>query len=1011
MSGKAGWRLFAFGKSRLVYGATESLAIRSLGCRYEYLHNELNVKGSDMLCLVRNYRSLEKVPTTIPAKTYSTFFTELAEGTSQHWSLPQPEMLSHSDMRSFVRRHLHDFPLDIYRPQGVPDMYLSSLLRLFDEMHKSCISPESLTNFVQLNKKVWPRLFYSQQLELSHSYNFFQSLCEEHNIATIWGGLHSALEEPLTKNKLVHNPTAGKYVMACGLENLSVLELRLLKHVCVPDGQNISELRGVAQTSTGTDEDQKVKGVPLSECIRDRGCDFVGFVDYSQPTRYFGEAVNTVMPDHEREVFGSEFLNDYSKTRPSALNKARQHVHYRCKTAAQELNLVHNLVNRDIEASKATVGKGARNGKVAVIARRIADAKQIHRILNSRGVPVYAHGPVRKSLAEDGFVRVLLAYIEVVVFYASVDTERHTIDQVLFLLVGSYPDIPFETVVQLFSRARQTRSSVSDLLDHTDVEFKSAYADINRGVALYKGMNRTSKTSAEKVQIIVIDYLKSRGWERRFEETSTLSDEVHGENIGMLVELLNGWCGNVRKLRKLCNSTYARELDISGDAPTVHVLLVKDVPEFLDSSHPSQDNSGAYRDDGHIFDSLHVFGMAQRRMPSTMNQRIWTRGPPGMLPEEQITPTSFDISVAKSKNARLASFWHNAQEWKRFEHATRDTALSVTSSSAERYNNEMRVVKPSRWLLDDALGEVMWLDPDSVCDRGNLGTTRSAQGTAVMSPNQQMESFLESVAPFTSESEVSAAFKSQTERLRHVSFSQIYQYQRCPKAYLFKYIACVAPGLPSAIMLYGKLMHEIVEIFWERREEDGSASIPEILDGLTDLFDKEWSQCSEVGSFFSRNHHETLRQAGVSGIEAFVNRYAAQPVPLAIEAEFNIPLRSNKNICLKGFIDMIDSEGNVIEFKSNKVGDRGAAAVDALARTSLQPQLYGIACPGANIFVEGVENGHRALVKTTPEDTEKVFDTLDQVVDKIHSMEFSATPSSFACNFCDFKDVCTDSVV
>ena len=108
---------------------------------------------------------------------------------------------------------------------------------------------------------------------------------------------------------------------------------------------------------------------------------------------------------------------------------------------------------------------------------------------------------------------------------------------------------------------------------------------------------------------------------------------------------------------------------------------------------------------------------------------------------------------------------------------------------------------------------------------------------------------------------------------------------------------------------------------------------------------------------------------------------------------------------------MIDSEGNVIEFKSNKVGDRGAAAVDALARTSLQPQLYGIACPGANIFVEGVENGHRALVKTTPEDTEKVFDTLDQVVDKIHSMEFSATPSSFACNFCDFKDVCTDSVV
>ena len=141
MSFKSGWRLFSFGQPRLLYGASESLAMRSIRCRYQYLHKELNVNGSDMVCLVRNSKLLDKIPTSIPAKTYSTFFTELAETSFERWSLTQPNVLSHSDMRVFITKHLHHFPLEKYRPLGVPDMYLSSLLRLFDELHRSCISP------------------------------------------------------------------------------------------------------------------------------------------------------------------------------------------------------------------------------------------------------------------------------------------------------------------------------------------------------------------------------------------------------------------------------------------------------------------------------------------------------------------------------------------------------------------------------------------------------------------------------------------------------------------------------------------------------------------------------------------------------------------------------------------------------------------------------------------------------------------------------------------------------
>ena len=105
---------------------------------------------------------------------------------------------------------------------------------------------------------------------------------------------------------------------------------------------------------------------------------------------------------------------------------------------------------------------------------------------------------------------------------------------------------------------------------------------------------------------------------------------------------------------------------------------------------------------------------------------------------------------------------------------------------------------------------------------------------------------------------------------------------------------------------------------------------------------------------------------------------------------------------------MIEYNGNIVEFKSNKLSNQaGINNVRRIANTSAQPQLYALTrTDNESVFVEGVENGERAQVAVDNE--HNIIADVVQTLGEIHQGKFPAKPNHFACSFCSFKRLCTD---
>jgi DNA helicase-2/ATP-dependent DNA helicase PcrA len=78
----------------------------------------------------------------------------------------------------FMRRHLFDFPLEIFRPQGNPTQFINDLIRHFSRLQDEDCSPEDYLQFVkdlpQKTEKEKQR--YQELKELAETYEMYSKL-------------------------------------------------------------------------------------------------------------------------------------------------------------------------------------------------------------------------------------------------------------------------------------------------------------------------------------------------------------------------------------------------------------------------------------------------------------------------------------------------------------------------------------------------------------------------------------------------------------------------------------------------------------------------------------------------------------------------------------------------------------------------------------------------------------------------------------------------------------------
>jgi len=244
------------------------------------------------------------------------------------------------------------------------------------------------------------------------------------------------------------------------------------------------------------------------------------------------------------------------------------------------------------------------------------------------------------------------------------------------------------------------------------------------------------------------------------------------------------------------------------------------------------------------------------------------------------------------------------------------------------------------------------------------------------------------------------------DEILSLSHRRINDYVTCPLRYKYAHILQV-PVRPHHSMLYGSAIHQAIRIFQTERMAGREISIRE----LHASFRRHWR--SE--GFLTREHEELRLQQGLRALEAFHEFEMEEgTMPSHIERRFAVQLEGVRLVGVFDRIDLTDSGGKIIDYKTTELSSVEQA--NKRAKKSKQLALYALAFQHQ---FDGALPTSVELRFLTPEvlvgrasPTEKSIERARQdiarVAKGIRAGRFPGEPAYRACTHCPYANICPD---
>jgi DNA helicase-2/ATP-dependent DNA helicase PcrA len=915
-------------------------------------------------------------------------------------------VLSRPEVVVFLRERLFELELAEYRPLGDPTRFLGALASLFARCRDEDVSPEAyrahaeglaaraadLAAAVETAREpgaadrdaaAAASEHARRQGELAGAYARYVTLLREHGSIDFGDQVALALqllrESPAARETL---QARYRYILVDEFQDTNRAQSELVallaerhRNVTVvgDDDQSIYRFRGAAISNILEFRD-RYRGA-RTVVLRRNYRSLAPILDAAQRLIRFND------PDRlEVRVGISKRLIPERATRTAPPVR-----HHAFATAGEEADWIAAEIRRRVDG-------GARTRDHAVLVRANADADPVLRSLNGAGLPWRFSGT--SGLYARPEVRLLLALLRAVADPAS------SVD-VYALAASERFGIPAGDLAEVAGTARRRHRSLFEVLEELETQPGVVRLSPEGRPALMRliGDLRRYRDLAQRRPAgeVLYAFLRDSGWLADLAGATSVAAEEQLANVGRFFDIVRTQSALLADDRAVFLARHVATLIEAGDDPPT-----ADPDPDIDAVHVMT----VHKAKGLEFPVVFLPGLVADRFPAR------SRREPLALPIELVD------EVLPEGDGHL-------QEERRLFYVamTRARDELILSHSGESAGGRSRRVSP---FVVEALdlptagfgGEAF---PSSVHASGPLERITSAEAPAAPPAAERIPI----AGPLT------------------LSHSAIDDYLTCPLRYKYRQVVRV-PTTPHHSMVYGAALHQAVQEF--HRSQSRGKPLDEAE--LVGVFEVAWSN----EGFISREHETARLEAGRDALRRF-RESQLQPgavVPAWVEREFAFALGGDR---VRGRFDRVDivpiaepsaaitglardeaavpsvlradvvepmlellgpEEVTITDYKTSDVRDPVVAR--QRARESLQLQIYAMAYEAMtgrlpdSVQLHFLDTGLVGPAEVEPARLEKARGKIATAAAGIRARDYTARPSTLACTYCPFRDICPSSV-
>src|SRR5579862_5315965 len=141
-----------------------------------------------------------------------------------------------------------------------------------------------------------------------------------------------------------------------------------------------------------------------------------------------------------------------------------------------------------------------------------------------------------------------------------------------------------------------------------------------------------------------------------------------------------------------------------------------------------------------------------------------------------------------------------------------------------------------------------------------------------------------------------------------LSPSQVRTFRDCAAKWYYKY-ALGLPDPPSGSLVRGRVVHQMAELFFRAKLDRGSPD----PDELQASFEEAWDNAAGQAAFGRDEDVDLLKRQAAMLTRKYLDEVAPEIEPAALE----LPVQGViGGVPVRGFVDLVDSSGRVIDLKT-----------------------------------------------------------------------------------------------